>query len=87
MDPFCQREGVVDETVHTAVLRDDAFGKRFQNGRIGNISDEVIAGEFIDDAAGCSVFCKLFCDGFADAFGAAGDHDDFILKHGIFPFG
>ena len=41
--PLHQRQGIVDEVIHTTVLRDYLVGEPFQHILVGKVADEVVA--------------------------------------------
>ena len=72
---------IVHQHIHPAVSLDDAFRKSFQIRLFAHIAHKMIAFGAVDDAHLCALLPELVGDAFADAPGAAGDDDDFILKH------
>ena len=81
VDALHQRQGVVDEVVHMAIVGNHLTGKRLQDRLIRQIPLVVRIGQQVDDTHMCSGLSEFPGNGFSDAFGTSGDHGDFVFKH------
>ena len=79
-NPLHQRQGVVDEVVHTTVLRNYLFGELLQHIFVGKVADEVVARLLVDDTNGGPGFPELLGDASSDALRAARDDGNFVVE-------
>ena len=62
-----QRQGIVDDIIHLAILPDYFICKSFQHLLLGYIPNEMVALTHINDSNRSPSLSELLCDTFADA--------------------
>ena len=78
VDSFHQRQGVIDETVHTAIFVDDLLGKPLQDLLVGDITHEVVPRLLVYHADVCASLLKLLSDAASYSLRPS-CHDDYLI--------
>lgn len=73
---------VIHQHIHPAVFADDGGCKCFQRFLISDVTDIVGSLGAVDHANLSTLLMKFLSDALADAGSSAGNHNNFILKHG-----